>query len=65
MGVIGRLDDQVNEVIIKPVGARRERPASEPQQRPATETARQLVEESAQDKESTKARPSEIPIWLL
>jgi hypothetical protein len=68
MGVIGRLDDQVNEMIIKPVGERRGAAESEAKQTSVAETARPQPaarEERAQEKESTGAASSELPVWLL
>lgn len=69
MSVIGRLDDQVNEIIIKPVGVRRKgesqepttpAEAGQPAPRPATE------EEEAQGEENPQARTQpELPVWLL
>jgi hypothetical protein len=66
MGVIGRLDDQVNEIIIKPVGARREATQSEEPQTPALEPARQAHEEErAQNEGGARPVTSELPVWLL
>jgi hypothetical protein len=67
MGVIGRLDDQVNEIIIKPVGARR-KPESEATKAAPEEPSPQTgAEESmARDEENQEARPQpELPVWLL
>jgi hypothetical protein len=68
MSVIGRLDDQVNEIIIKPVGARN-RPGSEAPQPPAEESRPQPVpaakEDQAEAEENEKVESSELPVWLL
>jgi hypothetical protein len=67
MSVIGRLDEQVNEVIIKPVGERR-RPQDEESQAPAEETERDAqaqAEEREKDDGSTKREETELPVWLL
>lgn len=70
MGVIGRLDDQVNEIIIKPVGARH-RQESEETQKPAPEERApppqaEAVETSPRDEENVTAQSQrELPVWLL
>jgi hypothetical protein len=68
MGVIGRLDDQVNEIIIKPVGERRKDEGGEPSiptevSRPAPRATDE--EDSIQGKGKHHARPRELPVWLL
>jgi hypothetical protein len=68
MGVIGRLDDQVNDIIIKPVGERRGAAESEAKQTRVAETTpppHATPEERAQEKESAEAASSELPVWLL
>jgi hypothetical protein len=68
MGVIGRLDDQVNEIIIKPVGERHGAAESDDRQTGVAETALPqpaALEERAQEKESTEAASAELPVWLL
>lgn len=66
MGVIGRLDDQVNEIIIKPVGARREAEESRsPQEAPAPQPQPAPEEEAAGSVEKERAEASELPVWLL
>lgn len=69
MGVIGRLDDQVNEIIIKPVGERRGARESEATQSPAPATTSQhqpsASEDGTQTKENREAPSSELPVWLL
>lgn len=68
MGVIGRLDDQVNEIIIKPVGARN-KPESGAPAAPVEESGSQpqsiVKEERAQAEESREAPHAELPVWLL
>lgn len=69
MGVIGRLDDQVNEKIIKPVGAKH-RPEGEETPPPAPESRRQpritSPEEGREDEDNSQAPPQpELPVWLL
>ena len=69
MGVIGRLDDQVNELIIKPVGARHNPERAEGQvpsevDRPG-ETQPSAKEEARPDDEQSGTRPPELPVWLL
>jgi hypothetical protein len=69
MGVIGRLDEQVNEIIIKPVGERRRQESEVPlisaaERQPAPRTAGE--EDRAQGEENHKARTqAELPVWLL
>jgi hypothetical protein len=69
MGVIGRLDDQVNEIIIKPVGARRRQESEEtqaPLEEGAPPTQAEAEEDQARDEENAKAQSqSELPVWLL
>lgn len=67
MGVIGRLDEQVNEIIIKPVSERRT-PQGEETQTPAEERPRApqaQSEESAKDNESAQRQQRPLPVWLL
>ena len=68
MSVIGRLDDQVDEIIIKPLGARH-RPAKERAPDAAQETDPQppakAEKDQAQDDANTQARSSQLPVWLL
>jgi hypothetical protein len=67
MGVIGRLDDQVNEIIIKPVGERHGAAEAEAprasSQKPAPQDQPAPERERMRDKE--KADSSELPVWLL
>lgn len=69
MSVIGRLDDQVNEIIIKPVGARRRQGNEEtraPLEESALPTPAKTEEVRAHDEEKAKARSQpELPVWLL
>lgn len=58
MSVIGRLDDQVNEMIIKPVSERR-KPQDEETETPAPESTHD------DDDERAKPAPSALPVWLL
>lgn len=65
MGVIGRLDDQVNEIIIKPVSERHvDAEASRISSRnpaPPDESA----QEKAQTRDKEKVEATELPVWLL
>ena len=70
MSVIGRLDDQVSEIIIKPVGERRRRDESQERLPPAEASppAPRLIneEDKAQGEESPQASTEpELPVWLL
>lgn len=68
MSVIGRLDGQVDEIIIKPVGARNS-PKTEERPPSSQEKARQpqadTDEDRAQDTEESKERSPDLPVWLL
>lgn len=64
MGVIGRLDGQVNEVIIKPVGDRH-KPQDEERNAPPQEERPPAPQERERDDDRAKAQPSELPVWLL
>ena len=67
MSVIGRLDKQVEEVIINPVGeksSRRDKPATlseESSERPVTAEEQDIAEEVKRP--STQQSP--LPVWLL
>ena len=68
MSVIGRLDGQVDEIIIKPVG-NRNRPETEERLPSSQENARQhqtgAEEDRARDTEESEERSSDLPVWLL
>ncbi len=65
MGVIGRLDDQVDELIIKPLGerGRSEPPAPSKNVEPAH--ADSGPESSAEDENKSGGRHADLPVWLL
>lgn len=68
MGVIGRLDDQVEEVIINPIGERNRRESVDRQPPPQPAAEPQQAEEpvnGAQDKDVKEQRSSDLPVWLL
>ncbi|HYO90588.1 MAG TPA: hypothetical protein VEQ40_03100 [Pyrinomonadaceae bacterium] len=67
MGVIGRLDDQVNEIIIKPVGERHKAVDEEAPQAVSQTHAPPppATTEEKQDEEKAEAASSELPVWLL
>jgi hypothetical protein len=60
MPVIGRLDEQVNEVLITPLEKGRE-PRPAPDEPP---TATPATTEEAPDGE-TSPPPDELPVWML
>ena len=65
MPVIGRLDEQVNEVLITPLEKRR---APEPAPAPADDVPQpQPAPEPADDgtARETPRAPGELPVWLL
>ena len=66
MSVIGRLDGQVDDVLIKPLskkggraGTREDAPAQPPAPRPAD------AESPADDAPERERPPQELPVWLL
>ena len=72
MAIIGRLDRQVDEVLISPAGKRRreERPAptAEPPPEPPVERRSELTSETAAgpaDEIERRPRFGELPVWLL
>ena len=69
MPVIGRLDDQVDAVLIKPLGRRDEQEADTAtalshENITQPETATQTADESDLSG-TTHARREELPVWLL
>lgn len=65
MPVIGRLDDQVDRVLIKPLERGREdgdepAPLRAPEPPPATEESKDEAREG-----ETSPAPGELPVWLL
>jgi hypothetical protein len=80
MPVIGRLDSQVNEVLIEPVGKRRDRDEGDPRTmtddaRPtatgeaARDNARGVNDEARDDsddpRDDLRSRDEQLPVWLL
>jgi hypothetical protein len=68
MGVIGRLDDQVEEVIINPIGERNGQENTGAQTPPQPTAEPPQLEERAEnpdDEEAVDTRASELPVWLL
>ena len=70
MSVIGRLDGQVEEVIIKPAGRRHRAPdeRAAPETTPAAPTApRDEPREThhAEQQDETPRGGGELPVWLL
>jgi hypothetical protein len=67
MPVIGRLDGQVDEVIIKPISGRRreeESPAPAQSREAPTDPAERAPVQTPDGNESS-AEPGELPVWLL
>lgn len=62
MPVIGRLDEQVNEVLITPLEKRRA-----PEPAPADDGRRQPAPEPSDGETAreTPGAPGELPVWLL
>lgn len=78
MPVIGRLDDQVNNVIISPVGARRARGEGEDRHIDAEGSRPTATDDSARDenargrerriaagREDNEPEGEQLPVWLL
>ncbi|MFN2481978.1 MAG: hypothetical protein ABR554_10980 [Pyrinomonadaceae bacterium] len=76
MPVIGRLDSQVNDVLIEPVGEQRRRGGCDPHDaadraRPAAagDAARSVAEgadgEARDGSRPDKGRDEQLPVWLL
>jgi hypothetical protein len=62
MSVIGRLDEQVESILISPLGKKRDAP-EQPEQPSAQETNTLREEESSA--QETRTRSPELPVWLL
>lgn len=62
MSVIGRLDEQVDAVLITPVS--RKRPAPEPPAKPRAENSNTPVDEESSIREKTEY-DRELPVWML
>jgi hypothetical protein len=81
MPVIGRLNEQVNDVLIEPIGKRRTRAESEPARAPSNDSRRNVNEDARgngtrrSDDEKIRARvedgnvrvrdDEQLPVWLL
>jgi hypothetical protein len=69
MPVIGRLDGQVEEVIIKPISERRregEPPApAQSREAPAPPDPAERAPVQTPDGDESSAEPDELPVWLL
>ena len=66
MSVIGRLDQQVDDILIKPLSKKREReeaPADAPARPSAPRPAD--AESPAGDAPERERPPRELPVWLL
>ena len=66
MSVIGRLDGQVEEVIINPIGRR---PAGKddgaPPARPASPEPSETTTEQRERQRGERREAAELPVWLL
>jgi hypothetical protein len=69
MPVIGRLDGQVDEVIIKPISERRreEEPPAPPkgEKAPAPPAPPERAPAQTPHTSESSAEPDELPVWLL
>lgn len=68
MSVIGRMDGQVDEVLIKPIG-KRNRPVDEERPRASEELMDEAPREAQKDvpepEEPLRSPSTELPVWLL
>ena len=64
MPVIGRLDGQVDEVIIKPV-SRRRREGDSPPESQNEEPPEPSAPSQTPDVDESSANAGELPVWLL
>ena len=62
MPVIGRLDEQVNDILITPLEQRREREPRPTAPEPAPPASTEI--DDAPDAE-TSPPPGELPVWML
>ena len=68
MSVIGRLDEQVDAVLIAPLKKRGEQPPDEPHSpaRDVPSSAKHIRAPDSDEKPEQKSRKSdELPVWLL
>ena len=67
MPVIGRLDGQVDEVIIRPISERRRDEAETPDdpQRRETPERPPAAQPQTPDADESSKRADELPVWLL
>ena len=64
MSVIGRLDEQVEAVLINPLRRRERAPDEEARDEPAT-PAPATEERDAESSPETRERDAALPVWLL
>ena len=65
MSVIGRLDDQVEAVLINPLKRREREQRVEDTDAPLPPPASPPEERDAQSSEETRATNDTLPVWLL
>ena len=63
MSVIGRLDGQVDEVLIAPVGRKKQQEASE--QKEAQTPLPEMAEDESSRVNKSRVEHEELPVWLL
>lgn len=64
--VIGRLDGQVEEVIINPIGRRRaDEDDAAPHERAPQEPAAAMRPEPPAEQQGERREATELPVWLL
>lgn len=65
MPVIGRLDDQVDEVLIRPLSKGREREDDAAPETPTHSPRPSDAEEAATERHDDSRTRTELPVWLL
>ena len=64
MSVIGRMDEQVDEILIKPLSQkRRERGEPAPPPGPEPDPPKETSDQTGKDE--TSATGDELPVWML
>ncbi|HVF51547.1 MAG TPA: hypothetical protein VNA19_15775 [Pyrinomonadaceae bacterium] len=65
MSVIGRLDKQVEDVLISPLSKTRPAPEKVPSVEPSKDTPAESVGDVGASEGQTSRERAELPVWLL
>lgn len=65
MPVIGRLDDQVEAILINPTGRRHRKPDEDDREQPAIPAAVSEERDGADSTPEKREAESALPVWLL